>query len=147
MADHPDIAAAKQRIREMVPGAIDVLETLLESEHDGIRLSASREVLDRGGVPAKAELGIVVDLTIDEEIESMLRSLKRNAERDELKAELNIEDAEIVEDPAALNAGELVFDHDESLPGNQPAPPEEPTPDPLADASWQAKPRDDLRGD
>lgn len=131
----------------MVPGAIDVLEELLVSEHDGIRLSASREVLDRGGVPAKAELGVTVDLTLDEEIEQMLRSLRRNAERDELKAELEVEDAEIVDDPAALGAGELVFDHDESLPGNQPAPEPEPEPDPLADASWQAKPRDDLRRD
>jgi hypothetical protein len=147
VADHPEIAAAKQRIREMVPGAIDVLEELLESEHDGIRLSASREVLDRGGVPAKAELAIAVDLTIDEEIESMLRSLRRNAERDELKAEFDVEEAEIVEDPAALSAGELVFDHDQSLPGNQPAPEPEPEPDPLADASWQAKPRADLRSD
>lgn len=125
----------------MVPGAIDVLEELLESEHDGIRLSASREVLDRGGVPAKAELGIVVDLTLDEEIEQMLRSLKRNADRDQLKADLVVEDAEVVDETTALGSGELVFDHDEALPGNQPAPEVEPAPDPLADASWQARPK------
>lgn len=141
MADHPEIAAAKARLRDMVPGAIDVLEDLLDSEHAGIRLSASREVLDRGGVPAKAQVELAIDLTIDEEIESMLRQLKRNANRDELKAELDVEEAEIVEDPAQLGPGELVFDHEESLPGRQPVAEPEPDPDPLADPSWQARPR------
>lgn len=141
MADHPEIAAAKQRLREMVPGAIDRLEELLDSEHAGIRLSATREVLDRGGVPAKAQVDISIDVTLDEEIESMLRQLRRNAEREQLKEELEVEDAEIVEDAAALMPGELVFDDTEKLPGNQPPPEPVPEPDPLADVHWQAKPR------
>lgn len=138
MSDHPQIAAAKEAIRELVPGAVEKLGQLAESEHDGIALGAVKEILDRGGVPAKVDHNLHVDLTIDEEIESMLRSLQRNANRQELKAELEIEDAIVVQDAPerepepALVAGVLPGEY------RPPPPPEEE--DPNASGWWQAKP-------
>lgn len=137
MADHPVIAKAKEDIRGLVPGAVEKLGELSDSEHDGIRLAAVKEILDRGGVPTKQDVNVHVDLTMDEEIENLLRTLHRNRNREELKEEIEIEDAIVIEDQVEL---EQTLSGTGVLPGEYVAP-EEPEPeDPNASAWWQAQP-------
>jgi len=84
---------ARAKIRGLVPSAVDVLEDLMETGAQRVRLGAAKEVLDRGGLPARAETHIEIDVTMDEQIEGLLRSLS------ERKAGVgtDIQDAEVVE--------------------------------------------------
>lgn len=112
MADHPQVAAAKARLKEMVIPAVDTLDDLLHSDHAGIRLGAAREILDRGGVPARTEHNIQVDLTMDEEIEQLIGKVRAQHRATEAAAEAQIEDAVIIEEqaPVELPVGELAAD-------------------------------------
>lgn len=100
MADAPEIAEAKAKLRGLVVTAVDSLEDLMGSEHDGIRLGAAKEVLDRGGVPAKHDHNVTVEIGIDEEIEELIGSVRRQVEGKKTADEyLNgIEDAIVVDE-------------------------------------------------
>jgi hypothetical protein len=67
------------------------LEDLMETGAQRVRLGAAKEVLDRGGLPARQETHVNIDVTMDEQIERLLRSLS------ERNAGVGIEDAEVVE--------------------------------------------------
>lgn len=103
MAEVPEVAAAKAKLKTLVGPAVECLGELLESEHSGIRLGASKEILDRGGVPAKHETSVQIEVGLDDEIEALLGQVKkqitqRNKAADPLD---NIEDAIVIEDEVA----------------------------------------------
>jgi len=139
VADTPEIAEAKAKLRELVGPAVEVLEELMQSEHDGIRLGASKEVLDRGGVPAKQDHTINVEIGIDSEIESVIARVQAQLSKSDT-SEFDIEDAEIVSDedevsqlPAGEQAGLLI-----GVPLDEIAEEAEVVEDPPA--WWQAVP-------
>ncbi len=109
MAEVPEVAAAKAKLKTLVGPAVDTLGELLESEIVGIRLGASKEILDRGGVPAKHETTVQVEVGLDDEIEALLGQVKRQiTQRNKAADPLNdIEDAVVIEDEEAVAAVEL----------------------------------------
>lgn len=126
----------------MVVPAVDKLNGLLESEHDGIRLGAVKEVLDRGGVPSKQEHTHAIEITLDDEIEQLIAGVKRQVEQrsnPEKFDDINIEDAEIVEDEEAveLPAGEKAAEFI-GVPVDDREP--EPEEVEVVEAWWQAAP-------
>lgn len=139
MADSPEIAEAKDKLRELVVPAVETLGELIDSEHAGIRLGASKEVLDRGGLPTRRDVHQHVDLTLDEEIESLIRSVRRQVEhRSSLTGEgLDIEDAIVIEDEGPLPLGEQAADQI-GLPFA--ATTEEDEEEDVPNAWWQARP-------
>ncbi len=110
MADVPEVAKAKEKLRALVVPAVDTLAELMDSEHDGIRLGASKEVLDRGGVPAKREQHVQIEVGLDQEIAELISDIKRQgmnvkAAQDYLSDD-GIEDAEVVVEDPELTPGE-----------------------------------------
>lgn len=117
MADAPEVAKAKERLRELVVPAVEHIAELMDSEHDGIRLSAAKEVLDRGGVPAKSDVHHHVEIGLDDEIEQLIAGVKRQGEGKKLAAEFessDIEDAVVIDEngdpelPPGEAAGRLI---------------------------------------
>lgn len=144
MADSPEVAEAKDRLRALVVPAVATLAELVESDHAGIRLGAAKEILDRGGVPARRDTHTTVDVTMDEEIEELLRSVKRQMAARNTPPEddlANIEEAIVVQDPAELPLGEQLATGMQSPP--EPVLVEEGTAPATAreSAPWQAQPR------
>ena len=111
MAEAPEVAAAKAKLKTLVGPAVTALEELMASDIPGIRLGASREILDRGGVPAKHEVSAQIEVGLDEEIEALLGQVKkqivqRNKAIDPMDG---IEDAIVIEEepePVELPVGE-----------------------------------------
>lgn len=139
MADDPRVQQAKEKLREMVVPAVDTLAGLMDSEHDGIRLGAVKEVLDRGGVPAKQEHVHAIEVTLDDEIEQLIAGVKRQVEQKRNPTQFDgvtIEDAELVEEaelPAGEAAGKLI-----GVPVDDREP--EPEEVEVVEAWWQAAP-------
>lgn len=141
MADDPRVQQAKEKLRDMVVPAVDTLEGLMKSEHDGIRLGAVKEVFDRGGVPAKQEHTHAIEVTLDDEIEQLIAGVKRQVEQrnnPDKYDDVTIEDAEVVEDenselPAGEKAGQYI-----GVPVDDREP--EPEEVEVVEAWWQATP-------
>jgi hypothetical protein len=111
VAESPTIREARERLISTVPSAVETLADLLDSQADGVRLGAAREILDRGGLPARQDHHVEVEIGLDDEIEALLRGVARQQEGAELEAEMEIEDAIVIEDEreedlAALPVGE-----------------------------------------
>lgn len=140
MAEAPEIQEAKEKLRKLVPVAVDKLAGLMDSEHDGIRLGASKEVLDRGGVPAKQDHHVSIEVGLDEEIEQLIAGVRRQVEgkktAEQYTADL-IEDAEVVEDALPLPLGEQAAKLI-GVPVDDRAP--EPEEVEVVEAWWQAAP-------
>jgi len=132
VADHPEVVRAKEKLKTLVVPAVDVLEELSQSEHAGIRLGAVREILDRGGVPARQEQHLSIDLTMDEEIEQLVSAVRRQVTGARAAADASIEDAILIEEEEARERpiGELAA---ETIG----VPPQVPTPsEPEEEVAW-----------
>jgi hypothetical protein len=109
VADAPEVAQAKEKLRGLVVTAVDRLEDLMDSDHDGIRLGAAKEVLDRGGVPVRHGLDVQVEIGLDDEIEQLMSDVRRQVEGKKTAQEYladGIEDAVVIEDDRELEVGE-----------------------------------------
>lgn len=143
MPDSPEVIQAKEKLRQLVVPAVETLEELVTSEHDGIRLGAAREILDRGGVPAKHETHVQLDIGLDDEIEQLLGNVRRQVEQRGKPTEFGdeIEDAVLVEEQPELPLGEQVRERIGVPPEAPEAVIVEPEP---ATAWWQAKPTQEV---
>lgn len=92
------VMAAKVRLMNMAPDAMDVLYDLLQpGTGEGIRLKAATEVLDRAGLKAGMEIAVTVE-NKNSPLEEINKRLAIMAERfDESEVDEDVEDAEIVE--------------------------------------------------
>ena len=57
LADISTIAAAKERLEEMIPAALDALERAAKSK-GGTSVAAARAILDRAGLPAQSSVDV-----------------------------------------------------------------------------------------
>jgi len=57
LADISTIAAAKERLEEMIPAALDALERAARSK-GGTSVAAARAILDRAGLPAQSNVDV-----------------------------------------------------------------------------------------
>jgi len=57
LADISTIAAAKERLEEMIPAALDALERAAKSK-GGTSVAAARAILDRAGLPAQSNVDV-----------------------------------------------------------------------------------------
>jgi hypothetical protein len=138
MADDPRVAEAKERLRGLVGPAVEQLAGLLESEHDGIRLGAAKEVLDRGGVPTRQEHNVSIEIGIDEEIEELIRGVRRQITTPKGDGAVdNIEDAVVIEDEVPPEIGEQAAKFIGVPIDDRDPEPEEVE---LVEAWWQAAP-------
>jgi hypothetical protein len=142
VAEDPRVQEAKEKLRDLVVPAVQQLEGLLQSEHDGVRLGAAKEVLDRGGVPTKQEQHVSIEVGLDDEIEQLIVKVRQQLESKDKKGEYedaDIEDAELVEDaqlpPGEQAAAFIGVPIDEREPTV-----EETTEVPDVEAWWQATP-------
>lgn len=101
------VERARRKLVQAAPYAVDVLEELMESaESEPVRLKASTEILDRAGVRGGQDLNIEMEITdARPAAQVVMERLTRLADgaaaiqaRLEAAAELEIVDAEVVED-------------------------------------------------
>jgi hypothetical protein len=59
------LADSLMRINSLRGSAVDALENCLESEDDRVKLASARDILDRTGIKAGAELDITGDTSIN----------------------------------------------------------------------------------
>lgn len=116
MAESPAVLEARERLIELVPKAVATLADLMtNSEQDNVRLGASREVLDRGGLPAKSTHTVEIEVGLDAEIEQLLRGIKRQQVKNTSGDDSldNIEDAIVIEDQPQLLGEQVVTEREE----------------------------------
>lgn len=78
--ERPEVTAAKERLAGLLPQALNTLEELLESPSQGARLGASKEILDRGGLPAHVAVDQTIEVGLNDQIELMLGKLAKARE-------------------------------------------------------------------
>lgn len=101
-----DVERARMKLTQAAPYAVDVLEDLMENaESEPVRLKASTEILDRAGVRGgqdfTVDVGVSDDRPASQVVLERLARLAQGAATVQARLdleELEIEDAEIVED-------------------------------------------------
>jgi hypothetical protein len=108
-AEARTISAARMKLVQASPAAVDTLEYLMESgEAEAVRLNASKEILDRAGVRGGYEVTSEIDVTVTDSATVVKGRLERLAASIEMAKELERKrlaleeletvDAEVVED-------------------------------------------------
>lgn len=81
MRDEPEeVREARRKLQTLVGPAVDAVEGLLDSHSEAVRLGAAKEVMDRGGLPAKQQQDVHVDVTLDSRIELALAKISKQRE-------------------------------------------------------------------
>lgn len=139
MAENPEITKARERLVDLLPSAVSTLEELLASPNGQVALGAAKDVLDRGGLPAKTGVDVNVTIGLDDEIQQLLDGINRQQEvmRQGAAAFLGYEEE--------LESGEVQLD---LLAELEPTDPDDVVAEAEVveegedDAWWQAAPRD-----
>ena len=145
MPESPAVLEARERLIELVPKAVATLADLMtNSEQDNVRLGASREVLDRGGLPAKSTHTVEIEVGLDAEIEQLLRGIKRQQVKNTSGDDSldNIEDAIVIEDQPQL-LGEEILTERETERAESMNLDSKPDPTENEAAWWQQTPAED----
>jgi len=100
--EQPTLRKARERLTEIVPDAVETLATLLDDADSKVRLGAAKEVLDRGGLPARMEFEATLDTAgLDDAIAGLILKLERKGTMrllPDLAPEEDVIDAEVIEE-------------------------------------------------
>lgn len=105
-----DVERARRKLMQSAPYAVDVLEELMETAtSEPVRLKASSEILDRAGVRGGMDIGLDVEVTDSRTpaqiVQERLARLAAGAARViDVAGELEVQDAEVVEDSESVAA-------------------------------------------